>query len=141
MMSTNSLVPLFQIDNHSKVLKFLINNCIEIKNSLAQRCPLRSFLRTTTSQFHTDPINSTHLFNTRTTPCQHPKSLSSTPTTPQFNTKIPHFHTKNPSVQHTAHFHTKNPSNPHIPQFNTENPSAPLIKSYFLSVELRDFWC
>ena len=46
-----------------------------------------------TPQFHKDPISSTHQFNTRTTPFQHrkslsstPKSLDSTPKTPQFNT-------------------------------------------------------
>ena len=46
------------------------------------------------------PLSSTHRFDTRTTPFQHPKSLrstskslSSTPKTPQFNTKtlsVPH---------------------------------------------------
>ena len=39
------------------------------------------------------PLSSTHRFHTRTTPFQHPKSLSSTPKTPQFNTKTA-------SVQH-----------------------------------------
>ena len=141
MKSTNSPVPLFQIDNHSKALQFLKHNCIEIKNSLTQRCQLRSFLQTSTLQFHTDPLCSAHLFNTRTTPFQHTKSLRSTPTTPQFNTKIPHLLTKNPSVQHTAHFHTENPSDSDAPQFNIKNPSVPLIKSYFLSVELSSFWC
>ena len=40
-----------------------------------------------TTQFHTDPLSSTRRFHTRTTPFQHPKSLSSTPKSPQFHTK------------------------------------------------------
>ena len=51
-------------------------------------------------------------FNTRTTPFQNPKSLSSTPKTLQFNTKIHQFQIINPSVQHTPQFHTKNPAVP-----------------------------
>ena len=39
-------------------------------------------------QFHTDPLSSTQRFNTRTTLFQHPKSLSLTLKTPQFNTRI-----------------------------------------------------
>ena len=58
-------------------------------------------------QFDTDRLSSTHRFHTRSTPFQHPKSLSSTPKTPQFHLllsstpKAPQFHTKNPSVQHS----------------------------------------
>ena len=43
----------------------------------------------------------------------------------------PHFHTDNPSFQHTPQFHTKNPSVPHhkTPQFNTKNSSVPHHKT------------
>ena len=121
-----------------------------------------------TPQFHTDPLSSTHRFHIRTTPFSHAKSLSSTPKNPQFNTKIPQFHTTTPSVSplkplsstplppqiHTKNiqfnskilqFHTK------IPQFHTKNSSVPHRK-FFCSrsksvcgtegcVELTSFWC
>ena len=66
-----------------------------------------------TPQFHTDPLGSTHRFHTRTIPFQRSKSLSSTPKTSQFNTKIPQFHTKNPSVPHRKSFSATHPSVPH----------------------------
>ena len=62
-------------------------------------------------QFHKDPLSSTYRFQTTTTSFQHVKSLSSTPKTPQFNTKI--------SLS----------SKPKTSQFNTENPSVPHRKS------------
>ena len=92
-----------------------------------------------TPQFHTYLLSSTNRFHTRTKPFHHPKSLSFIPkplssTLPSVphqkppvqdqnpvssSSKIPQFHTKNPSVQLTPHFHTKNP------QWNTENTSVP----------------
>ena len=83
-----------------------------------------------THQFHTDLLSSTHRFHKRTTPFQHPKSLSSTPKNPSVS-PFPQFHTKNSSVQH------QNPlsSTPkifqfHTPQFNTKTPSVLHQKSF-----------
>ena len=59
-----------------------------------------AFTKKTNFIFSVKPLSSTHRFHARTTPFQHPKSLSSTPKTPQFNIKIPQFHIKNPSVPH-----------------------------------------
>ena len=47
------------------------------------------------------------------TPFQPPKSLSSTPKTPQFNTTPSVPHQKPLSSTHSPQFHTKNPSVPH----------------------------
>ena len=44
-------------------------------------------------------------FNTKITPFQHPKSLSSTPKTPQFNTPLS---STSRSVQHNPQLNTKN---------------------------------
>ena len=77
------------------VRRFLksITNCTHVQiltfekltvNKFLCVTPLSYFLRST-PQFHTDPLSSTHRFNTRTTPFQHPKFLSSTPKTPQFH--------------------------------------------------------
>ena len=55
-------------------------------------------------QFPTHPFSlkqGSHHFSTQNLSVQHQKPLSSTPKIPQFNKKIPHFHIKNPSVQHT----------------------------------------
>ena len=68
--------------------------------------PIRNKLKLSTPQFHTDPPSSTNRFHTRTTPFQHPKSLSSTPKTPLLNTK---------SLSST----------PKTPQFNTPLSSTP----------------
>ena len=45
-----------------------------------------------TPQFYTDPLSSTNRFHTRTTPFQHPKSVSSTPKALSSTPKTPQFH-------------------------------------------------
>ena len=55
------------------------------------------------------------------------------PSTPQFNTSVPHkdrFHTRNPSVQHTPQFNTPLSFRPKTPQFHTKNPSVPHLKPF-----------
>ena len=97
---------------------------------------------------------------TRTTPFEHPKSLSLTPKTPQFNTK-------NLSVQHqkllsstpkTPHFNTKNPSvRPSVFWCGTEGGGSEgfvvwiwglcgtegflVLNREVFGVDLRGFWC
>ena len=89
---------------------------------------LNTWFPLSTPQFHTNSLNSTHQFNTKTTALQYPKSLSLTPKTPKFNIKIPQFSTKNPlfqpqkplcSTPKTLQFKTE------TPQLNTRTPSVP----------------
>ena len=90
---------------------------IRFENIQARDHPksLNELIERSTPQFHIHPLSSTHRFHTKATPFQRPKSLSSTPKTPQFNTETPRFHTENPSVpnQKTPQFHTKNLSVQH----------------------------
>ena len=89
---------------------------------------LRGF-RCGTEGYSTDPLSPTHQFHTRTRPFQHQKPLSSA--SPQLNTEIPQFNTKNSSVPPLPQFHTKNTSVSHQnplsstppPQFHTKKPS------------------
>ena len=97
----------------------------------------------------------------------HKDHTFSAPKTRQFNTKIPRFNTKNPSVPPPSgphqkplsstpkppQFHTKNSSVPHKkplnstpkpPQFHTKNPSVQnrdVWISGVFGIELRDFGC
>ena len=92
---------------------------------LRDGCKLRLIARirifgTSTPQFHTDPLSSTHRFHTRTTPFQLPKSLSSTPKSPQFNTeslsstpKIHQFHLYLSSTPKSPSSTPKTPSSTH----------------------------
>ena len=110
---------------------------IRFENIQARDHPksLNELIERSTPQFLTDSLSSTHQFHGKATPFQHPKSLSSTLKTPQFNTKnplvntkIPRFYTENPSVPHkkplsstpkTPQFQTLLSSIPKTPQFNT----------------------
>ena len=64
-----------------------------------------------------------------------------------FSLKIPHFHTKSPSVQHTPQFHTENPSVQHqkSPRFKKKvfgvGQKGFLLNWGVFRVELRVFWC
>ena len=80
-----------------------------------------------TTQFHTDPLSSTRRFHTRTTPFQHPKSLSSTPKSPQFHTK--NFFVW--GVSWTEGFSVRNWGCVELREFGVE----------LRCVELKGFWC
>ena len=68
-------------------------------------------------------------FNTRITPFQRPKSLSSTQ-------KTPHFNPENPSVQHFLSSTSK------TPQFNTKKPLSSTHSSVRHQKRLSSlFWC
>ena len=101
-------------------------------------------------------------FNTsvpqRATPFKHQKSLSSTPKTPQFNTKNPSVQHQNLSVPHRKPLSSTSPSVLHKKplgstpsQFQTKNPSVQHLNPFGVKlrvvwnweafgVELRDFW-
>ena len=66
-----------------------IHQILESNKSCKNYACFQVHLKLSTSQFHTDPLSSTHRFNPRTTPFQHPKSLSSTlPSIPFRNPRI-----------------------------------------------------
>ena len=91
--------------------------------------------------------------NTRVTPFQHPKSLISTPQTPQFNTSLnsthpsvrdPKFLSSTPKTPRSNNsLSSTPPSVQHIPQFNTKNPSVQHTEDWCwtegFGVKLRDF--
>ena len=91
--------------------------------------PPSYFLRSI-PQFHTDPLNSTHRFHTRTTPFQHTKSLSSTTKTPQFNTPLSYFLSEGCVELRGFWCETKGVLNWGV--FNVELTGC---------VELSGFWC
>ena len=62
------------------------------------------------------PLSSTHRFQITTILFQHSKFLSSTPKTPQFNTKIPQFHLPISSTPKTSQFNTSlSSTHPSVP--------------------------
>ena len=85
-----------------------------------------AFFQGSSPQFHTDPLSSTHRLHTRTTPFQHPKSLSSTPMSLSSIPKTPQFHLPLSSTRKT-------------PQLNTVCLRGVLNWGVF-SLELRGVW-
>ena len=84
------------------------------------------------------PEFNTSVPHIRANPFQPPKSLSSTPKTPQFNTSPSVPLQKSLTSTHPPQFNNKNPSvplqkslssTPKTPQFNTKNPSVPHQKN------------
>ena len=119
----NNLLSLSLWDHFAVFLKIFLSGAVEWCNRFLLFVYFYKFYSSGKSipQFHTDPLSSTHRAHTRTTPFQHPKSLTSTPKTPHFNTKIPQLHTK-------------------TPQFHTCLSSTPKTLNWGLfGVELWDF--
>ena len=78
---------------------------------LRLRLPLITFMKST-PQLNTDPLSSTHQFNTRTTPFQPLKPVSSIRQMRLFNTPVSSTY-KKASAQHTRQFNTTNQSVQH----------------------------
>ena len=104
--------------------KILSSTCLFTINTLREKI----FVNYNPAELCRVPLSSTHRFETRTTPFQHPKSLSSTPKSPHFHTKTPQFNTKTPSVQHQKSLSSiPLSSTPKITQFNT-----PLFNTFLM---------